>query len=108
MTYREDVSCFGEVSVTAADRVNNFAEKGRAKSGLINAGVYWMSPELLDWVPERVPSWLERDVLPKAISAGRLYGVRVDGYFVDIGTPASLVALHRRLLKRRVSVAAVA
>lgn len=80
-----DVSRFGRVVLNEDGRVCKFLEKEESGGGVVNGGIYVMSHELLALLPAGQSS-LERDVLPLAIESG-LWGVVVDGYFLDIGIP---------------------
>jgi D-glycero-D-manno-heptose 1,7-bisphosphate phosphatase len=81
-----DVSRYGVVE-TNDDLVTSFrAQGGREGSGLVNAGIYWLSKRILDHLPVAGGS-LESEVFPKLAKAGRLLGAAYQGYFVDIGIP---------------------
>jgi D-glycero-alpha-D-manno-heptose 1-phosphate guanylyltransferase len=78
---------FGSIRLDASKRVTKFSEKQREDSTLINGGVYVFSREAFDAVPlTMVPCSLEKDIFPSLIPRG-LYGMPVEGYFVDIGMP---------------------
>jgi NDP-sugar pyrophosphorylase family protein len=82
----EDAGRYGTVQVDEEGRVNGFAEKtGLNAPGLVNAGVYLFSPEVLRYIPEG-PASLEREVFPQLIDRG-LFALRQSGLFIDIGTP---------------------
>lgn len=81
-----DAGRYGIVE-TEGERITAFAERpGTAGSGVINAGIYWMSREVLGCIPA-LPCSLERDVLPGLAREGRLDGRCYDGAFIDIGVP---------------------
>lgn len=84
----DDTARYGRVELDAAGRIAAFHEKRGTGPGLINAGVYLLSRAMLLSLPENRPSSLERDLLARA---DRLLGLPVDGRFLDIGTPESLV-----------------
>lgn len=89
-----DPSRYGHVQVDEACRVTRFVEKGqRGGTGLINAGVYAVTREVLDDIPPGRSVSLEREVLPHLVGRG-LFGCRFDAYFVDIGTPVDLLDLR--------------
>ena len=50
-----------------------------------------------------MPVSIERDVFPRLVEAGSLYGFRLDGYWRDIGTPESYLDAHRDVLERNFS-----
>lgn len=91
----DDVGRYGEVRLAGA-RVLSFNEKGGSGPGLINGGVYAMTSNVFARIPEGVSS-LEMDLFPALTNAGRLAGRRYDGFFIDIGTPASLEEARRLL-----------
>jgi D-glycero-D-manno-heptose 1,7-bisphosphate phosphatase len=72
-------------------RIASFAEKGADGDALINGGVYCARTSWLRSLPVK-PSSLERDVFPALAEEGRLLGMVREGFFTDIGTPASLAA----------------
>lgn len=82
-----DVSRYGQ-AVLEEGRLIGFNEKTtEAKPGTINGGVYLMTRELMEDIPEGKVS-LENQMIPKWLGEGRLLGGVVnDGYFIDIGIP---------------------
>jgi NDP-sugar pyrophosphorylase family protein len=87
LTPVEDPSRFG-VANLRGNRILEFIEKpkaGTVKSKLINAGVYVMEPEVLDYIPKG-RSMMEVDVFPKLAKEGRLFGYPFDGQWFDTGT----------------------
>jgi NDP-sugar pyrophosphorylase family protein len=82
----QDASRYGTVLLGANGRLLGFAEKtGKNTSGIINAGVYVFSNEVLAQIAEG-PGSLERDVFPRLMQQG-VYAVEQRGLFIDIGTP---------------------
>lgn len=99
---------YGSLSLDGEDRVLQFLEKGHAKEGWINGGVYAVSRSFFERLPEGASS-LETDVLPKEAEAGRLAAKRYQCFFRDIGTPdrfrqaqAEFAVLCRRIRDERV------
>lgn len=78
---------YGRVELSG-NRVTRFSEKGIEGPGWINAGVYVLSAagcrRLL--AAPAVCSF-ERDILPAALSTGRVTGYRSRAGFIDIGVP---------------------
>ena len=107
-----DASAYGKVETEpgptpdAPLRVTGFSEKPPAPGpGEINAGVYAMSPALLDLIPKGKEISLEREVFPAAIRSGRpVAAYRHEGYFCDIGTPARYHQAHRDALDGRIRI----
>lgn len=81
-----DPSRFG-VAKLKGNRILKFIEKPdpSVKSRLINAGVYILEPEVIDYVPKG-KAMMETDVFPKLAEEGRLYGYPFDGQWFDTGT----------------------
>src|SRR5207248_10474533 len=52
----------------------------------VSAGAYVIERELLDLIPGGHPVSIEREVFPRLVGHG-LYGHRLEGYWMDIGTP---------------------
>lgn len=82
-----DITRYGE-AVLEDGRLTGFNEKNDvARPGTINGGVYLMTRELLEEIPEGKVS-LENDMIPRWLKEKRRLGGFVnDGYFVDIGIP---------------------
>lgn len=91
---------YGRVEIDAQGMVGSFREKeegecaGLGSGGWINAGMYWLSRELIEAIPDRQVVSLERDVLPGWLGRG-LYGYAGGGRFLDIGTPESYQEAER-------------
>jgi mannose-1-phosphate guanylyltransferase len=67
--------------------VTEFLEKtGEPVPGEVNAGAYVLERSVLDLIPPGEEVSIERDVFPRLVGSG-LYGIRLDGYWMDIGTP---------------------
>ena len=67
-------------------RVTAFRERGEAGvPGLVNGGVYVLRKDVLERIAPVCS--LEKDVLPRLAEEGRVSGMRMDGYFIDIGIP---------------------
>lgn len=83
----EDVSRYGQ-AVLEDGRLTGFNEKtSDSRPGTINGGVYLMTRELIDGIPEGKVS-LENDMIPRWLKEGKgLGGFVNDGYFIDIGVP---------------------
>jgi mannose-1-phosphate guanylyltransferase len=83
----DDTSAYGLVRTGDGGEVVEFTEKtGKPDPGEINAGMYVLERSVLDLMPPGEPLSIERDVFPQLVGGG-LYGVRLDGYWMDIGTP---------------------
>jgi D-glycero-alpha-D-manno-heptose 1-phosphate guanylyltransferase len=92
LTQVPDTQRYGSVKVDPDGAVIEFAEKVRGGVfGFINAGVYLLSRQVIDSIPEHAGVSLEYDVFPTLVRRG-LYGYSDRGRFLDIGTPEDLAA----------------
>lgn len=91
-----DAGRFGSVEVRGG-RVFEFHEKAAPGGpGLVNAGAYVITRELLARVPAGEVASLERDVFPAALRDGLPLGALVlNESFTDIGTPEAYRAFAR-------------
>jgi mannose-1-phosphate guanylyltransferase len=100
-----DPSRYGLVRLHGDGRVSGFLEKPRPDeidTDLINAGVYVLEPSVLELIPRTGMISIERDVFPRLVEAGTLYGLALPGYWLDVGTPESYLQAHRDVLERNV------
>jgi len=99
----EDSSAYGLVSCDEQGAVTEFLEKsGEAVAGEINAGAYVLERSVLDLIPPGQEVSIEREVFPRLIGDG-LYGQRLDGYWMDIGTPERYLEASWDILEGRVA-----
>ncbi len=102
LTSVDDPSAFGVVETDPEGRVLRFLEKpspGETTSRWINGGLYLMEPEALAHVPPGEFHMFERGLFPKLLELGiPVYGYRAQSYWIDVGTPANYMRLHRDLL----------
>lgn len=98
----EDVSRYGEAVLTEG-RLTAFDEKtGEARPGTINGGVYCLSRNLLDDIPEGKVS-LEHEMIPRWMAEGRALGGMIhDGYFIDIGVPEDYARFCRDVREKMI------
>jgi mannose-1-phosphate guanylyltransferase len=98
----EDSSAYGLVSRDREGAVLEFLEKtGEVAPGEVNAGIYVLERPVLDLIPPGEEVSIERDVFPRLVGE-RLYGLRLDGYWMDIGTPERYLQASWDILERRV------
>src|ERR1700710_605044 len=98
----EDSSAYGLVSTDTSGQVLAFTEKtGKAVAGEINAGMYVLERSVLDLIPPGEEVSIERDVFPRLVGDG-LHGLRLDGYWMDIGTPERYLEAGWDILEERV------
>ena len=87
LTEMENVFDYGGVELDKEGKILNFSEKQSKKgNGLVNAGIYCMSKDIFNHMPEGNEFSLEYDLFPK-ISRMPCYGFVAKEKFIDIGTP---------------------
>jgi mannose-1-phosphate guanylyltransferase len=98
----EDSAAYGLVHSDPHGAVLEFLEKtGEAVPGEINAGMYVLERSVLDLIPPGEEVSIERDVFPRLVGEG-LHGLRLDGYWMDIGTPERYLQASWDILEGRV------
>jgi mannose-1-phosphate guanylyltransferase len=98
----EDSSAFGLVRTAPDGEVLEFLEKtGEAVPGEVNAGMYVLERPVLELIPPGRECSIEREVFPRLVGRG-LGGLRLDGYWVDIGTPERYLEASWDILETRV------
>ncbi len=105
LTEVDDPSAYGVVPTRADGEVVAFVEKPAreaAPSTWINAGTYVLEPAVLERIPPRLAVSIERETFPRMLeSPGRLYAMRSDAYWLDIGTPQTYLAAHADVVAGR-------
>jgi mannose-1-phosphate guanylyltransferase len=97
-----DSSAYGLVRTGVTGEVLDFTEKtGEAVPGEINAGMYVLERSVLNLIPPGEEVSIERDVFPRLVGKG-LHGLRLDGYWMDIGTPERYLEATWDILEQRV------
>jgi mannose-1-phosphate guanylyltransferase len=100
----EDPSGYGLVHRREDGEITEFLEKpepDQVDTDEINAGAYLLERSVLERIPlERAVS-IEREVFPSLIGEG-LYGIRLEGYWIDIGTPERFLEANWDILEGRV------
>jgi len=99
--HAEQPSACGIVEVGGRGQIVGFQEKpDRPASDLANAGIYAFSPAVLDLLDGPGPLDIGYDLLPKLV--GKARAALVDGWFLDIGTPAAYARARREWRPRSV------
>jgi mannose-1-phosphate guanylyltransferase len=99
----EDSAAYGLVRRDASGAVLEFSEKtGEAVPGEINAGAYVLERAVLDLIPGDRAVSIETEVFPRLVGAG-LRALPLEGYWMDIGTPARYLQASWDILEGRVS-----
>jgi mannose-1-phosphate guanylyltransferase len=84
--------------------ITEFLEKPKPEqidTDEINAGAYLLERSVLDLIPSGQAVSIERETFPQLIGEG-LYGIRLEGYWIDIGTPDRFLEANWDILERRV------
>ena len=99
----EDSSAYGLVRCGEDGEVVQFLEKtGEHVPGEVNAGMYVLERSVLELMPAGEKVSIERDVFPRLVGNG-LRALRLDGYWVDIGTPDRYLQASWDILEGRVA-----
>jgi D-glycero-D-manno-heptose 1,7-bisphosphate phosphatase len=91
----EDAERFGAVAFSNK-RIHGFHEKNSTGSGVINGGVYLLTPAAVSALPPGVSS-LESDLFPRLAAEGALVGAVCNGFFIDMGLPSTYEAAQTLL-----------
>ena len=82
------------VEVDSANRITAVHSKphaaGRHFHNLVNAGLYVLSPRILDFIPRGVPTDFGKDIFPAIYETEPIFGYPTPEYIKDMGTPARL------------------
>jgi mannose-1-phosphate guanylyltransferase len=104
LTEVDDPSQYGVVEQDESGRILRFLEKPalhEAPSNRINAGIYVMEKEALEWIPSGKEVSIERETFPLLIERGLgVYGATIRGYWMDMGTRERYRKVHWDLLDR--------
>ncbi|MCE9666268.1 NDP-sugar synthase [Myxococcus stipitatus] len=97
---------YAAVELDGAGRVRRIAGHGPGGEGLSPwhfTGVHVMSPRIFDFMRDEGPEDINREVYVRALTQGQVVrGVRVDGYWSDLGTPSRYLATVQDVLAGRV------
>ncbi len=106
LKHEENPLEFGIVIIGEDGRVERFLEKpgwGEVFSDTINTGIYILEPEVLAHVPAGEEFDFSKDLFPLLLEKGfPLYGHVADGYWTDVGTLETYLAVHRDILDGKV------
>lgn len=95
------------VTLDGEGRIVGFLERPaeQARQGVdstwVNSGICICDPALLDEIPTDVTCDLPRDIFPKTIGSGRLYGFPLSGYRCAIDSPARLAEARSAVAEGR-------
>ena len=106
----DDPASYGLVRRGEDGEVLEFLEKpdpAEIDTDEINAGAYVLERSILDLIPAGRAISIEREVFPRLVGEG-LYGRRLEGYWMDIGTPERYLQASWDILGREVETDVVA
>jgi len=99
---------YGAVEVNSKGTVTRFIERPRGKqvsNNTINAGVYVLEPEVLQWIPRNIPFFFERDLFPILLERKIPFvATHVDQYWREITRPYSYLQSNMDFLDGKVTV----
>jgi len=95
---------YGVVSFASNGKILEFNEKPKDLKDrdkvFINAGIYVIQPEMIEYIPKGKKYSFEREFIPDIISKGfSIYAYKTKGYWIDIGTPERYKKAQEDILK---------
>ncbi len=100
----DDPLSYGLVRREQGGAVTGFLEKPTPEevdTDEISAGMYVLERQVVDLIPGGRAVSIEREVFPRLVGQG-LHGLRLEGYWMDIGTPDRYLSATWDILERRV------
>jgi NDP-sugar pyrophosphorylase family protein len=105
LTPVENPSAYGLVETHPDGSVRRFLEKpdpDQITCDTINAGIYVLEPDTFDRIPRDVAWSIERSYFPSLVERGETFvAYTYRGYWIDIGTPAKYMQVHRDIMDGR-------
>jgi len=102
LTPVENPRAYGLVETDAQGNIKRFLEKpgeDEITCNTINAGIYILEPDTFDRIPKETTWSIERSFFPSLIERGETFVAYIyDGYWIDIGTPAKYLQVHRDIM----------
>jgi NDP-sugar pyrophosphorylase family protein len=102
LTPVDNPRAYGLVETDGRSNVSRFLEKpgeDEITCNTINAGIYILEPDTFDRIPKDTAWSIERSYFPSLIERGETFVAYVyDGYWIDIGTPAKYLQVHRDIM----------
>lgn len=103
LTTVEDPSQFGIVEMKD-NLITRFLEKptpDQAFSNLINAGLYIMEPEILDYIPAGQPYDFAKQLFPLLLGEGiKIHGYIGEGTWLDTGRPNDMIRANQLMTEK--------
>jgi NDP-sugar pyrophosphorylase family protein len=105
LTPVDNPRAYGLVETDAEGNVSRFLEKpdpDQITCDTINAGIYVLEPETFDRIPRDTAWSIERSYFPSLVERRETFVAYVyRGYWIDIGTPAKYLQVHRDIMDGR-------
>jgi NDP-sugar pyrophosphorylase family protein len=102
LTPVENPRAYGLVETDRDGNIQRFLEKpgdNEITCNTINAGIYVLEPETFSRIPKDTAWSIERSFFPSLIEDRETFVAYVyDGYWIDIGTPAKYLQVHRDIM----------
>jgi NDP-sugar pyrophosphorylase family protein len=102
LTPVDNPTAYGLVETEADGSVRRFLEKPNPDEitcDTINAGIYILEPDTFDRIPKDTAYSIERSYFPSLVERKETFIAYVyRGYWIDIGTPAKYVQVHRDIM----------
>src|SRR6266850_2485427 len=102
LTPVDNPTAYGLVETDRDGNIQRFLEKPNADEitcDTINAGIYVLEPDTFDRIPKDTAWSIERSFFPSLIEHGETFIAYVSrGYWIDIGTPAKYMQVHRDIM----------
>jgi len=105
LTPVDNPTAYGLVETDAEGNVRRFLEKPSVDEitcDTINAGIYVLEPDTFDRIPKDTAWSIERSFFPSLVERGETFVASIyRGYWIDIGTPAKYLQVHRDIMDGR-------
>lgn len=96
---------FGIVGLDSTGRIERFKEKPKQEevfSNLINAGIYVLEKEVLNYIPQDEKYDFSKNLFPLLLETGKhLQGSKLQGLWKDIGRPSDLLEANLKMAERK-------
>jgi mannose-1-phosphate guanylyltransferase len=107
LTPVDNPRAYGLVETDAQGNIQRFLEKpgdDEITCNTINAGIYVLEPDTFERIPKDIAWSIERSYFPSLIERSETFVAYIDnGYWIDIGTPAKYLQVHRDIMDGRYS-----
>ena len=99
---------YGLVHTDASGKISRFVEKpswGQVTTNFVNTGIYVLSPQVMERVPEQGAFDFGKDLFPGLLEGGiPLYGCPLEGYWCDMGDCGAYLDCVRDALAGKVKL----